>query len=168
MNDECLFQATTPVFLHYVGRIDAIVSGLEKPLLAEQLVPTTFCAGEHLSIAQGFALRTVFPLIGRDIPVLSTEDTDVAGLRRRGNEVHTLLGGLTVKDFDGAAGRRIKHTAGMADLEQDAAEFATLYGLPNFFFHLTMGYATLRQGGAEIGKADFDAHHSYPRDFRFD
>ncbi len=170
MNDESLFQATVPVFVHYLGRIEAIVSGLDDrqaAVLAEQLVPETFCAGEHFSIAQGFALRTVFPLTGGDVSALSTEGADVAGLRQRGDEVRQLLSGLSVADFAGAGQRRIAHTAGKAELVQDAADFATLYGLPNFFFHLTMAYATLKSGGIELGKADFDAHHSYPRGFRF-
>ncbi len=46
-------------------------------------------------------------------------------------------------------------------------EFLHLYGLPNFFFHLTMGYAALRAAGVRLGKADFDGFHSYPDDFRF-
>jgi hypothetical protein len=52
-------------------------------------------------------------------------------------------------------------------LEQTGAEFLHLYGIPNFFFHLTMGYAALRAAGVPLGKADFDGLHSYPADFRF-
>ena len=43
-----------------------------------------------------------------------------------------------------------------------------LYGLPNFLFHITMGYAALRGAGVALGKADFDALHSYPEGFRFE
>jgi hypothetical protein len=61
----------------------------------------------------------------------------------------------------------IRHQAGFALLEQTGAEFLHLYGIPNFFFHLTMGYAALRAAGVPLGKADFDGFHSYPADFRF-
>ena len=40
-------------------------------------------------------------------------------------------------------------------------------GMPNFFFHLTMGYAALRAAGVPLGKADFDGFHVYPEGFEF-
>ena len=45
---------------------------------------------------------------------------------------------------------------------RSGSDFLHLYGIPNFFFHLSMAYANLRTEGMEIGKADFDAHHGYP------
>ncbi len=29
------------------------------------------------------------------------------------------------------------------------------YGIPNFYFHLTMTYALLRQAGVDLGKRDY-------------
>lgn len=169
MTNDGLFQATVPVFQHYVQRIDALIGGLtDSNALAAQLVPDTFTAGEHFASAQGFALRTVFPLMDRDIPDLSTEDCDAPGLRRRGHEVRDLLAALSPTDICLSPDKRIHHRAGFADLTQDATQFVTLYALPNFFFHATMGYATLRANGVPLGKADFDGQHSYPRGFSFD
>jgi hypothetical protein len=70
-------------------------------------------------------------------------------------------------EFEGAEARIIRHRAGEAEVEQDAATFLHLYGIPNFLFHLTMGYAALRAAGMVLGKADFDGIHVYPPDFRF-
>ena len=66
-----------------------------------------------------------------------------------------------------AEGRVIAHRAGFADLEQDGATFLHLYGMPNFLFHVTMGYAALRAAGVPLGKADFDGLHAYPEGFSF-
>ena len=33
--------------------------------------------------------------------------------------------------------------------------FLKAFSLPNFFFHVTMAYALLRQGGVELGKMDY-------------
>ena len=33
--------------------------------------------------------------------------------------------------------------------------FPKHFALPNFFFHVTMTYAMLRQGGVELGKMDY-------------
>lgn len=69
--------------------------------------------------------------------------------------------------FQGAETRRIRHRAGFAQLDQPGAEYLQLFALPNFFFHLSMGFAVLRQGGIEIGKSDYDGLHDYPQGFRF-
>ncbi len=169
MTDEGLFRASVPVFLHYLSRIGVIVSRCPEgsAALSERIAPDTFTAGEHLETAQGFTLRATFPLIGRDVPELSNEAADSSALLRRGKEASALLAALEPQHFNGAAQRIITHRAGMADLTQSAAEFLSLYALPNFFFHLTMGYATLRQSGLPLGKADYDGLHSYPSGFRF-
>jgi hypothetical protein len=78
-----------------------------------------------------------------------------------------LLATLEPAAFAAAESRRIRHRAGFADLDQTGAEFLHLFGLPNFMFHLSMGFAVLRQRGLDIGKADFDGLHEYPHGFRF-
>ena len=170
MDQTSLFQSTVPVFRHYLGRLDAILAQLSRgdaAVLGERLAPDMFTAGEQFSTAQGFVLRTVFPLIGAATPALSTEDSSAAGLRARSAEVRGLLDGVIEEQFAGAAQRVIRHTAGQAELTQTGAEFVTLYALPNFFFHYCMGYAVLRQQGVALGKADFDGHHRYAPGFRF-
>ena len=77
------------------------------------------------------------------------------------------LGAMKPDEFEGAESRRIQHRAGEADLDQSATEFLHLYGIPNFFFHLTMGYASLRAAGVPLGKGDFDGMHHYPPGFSF-
>ncbi|MEM1051722.1 MAG: DUF1993 domain-containing protein [Pseudomonadota bacterium] len=39
-----------------------------------------------------------------------------------------------------------------------AEEYVREFSLPNFYFHLAIGYAILRMRGLEIGKADFIPH----------
>ena len=170
MDQASLFQSTIPVFRHYLARLDAILARLSPDnaaVLGGRLAPDMFTAGEQLSTAQGFVLRTVFPLIGEAIPALSTDDTTADGLRERSAEVVGLLDGVTEEQFAVAAQRVIRHTAGQAELEQTSTDFVTLYALPNFFFHLCMGYAILRQQGVSLGKGDFDGHHRYAAGFRF-
>ncbi|MEP4434332.1 MAG: DUF1993 family protein, partial [Hyphomicrobiales bacterium] len=89
------------------------------------------------------------------------------GLLQRSRTLADTFTAITKADFKGSNQREIRHTAGMAELVQPAKDFVTLYAIPNFFFHLTMGYATLRSAGIEIGKGDFDGHHAYPSGFRF-
>jgi hypothetical protein len=155
-----MYHASVPVFRHYLSRISAMVEAAGPEALATQIADA-FPASQQFATAAGFALRIACPLAGREVPDLPQ------ALGPRLAVARAMLGAMAPADFDGAETRIIRHRAGFADLEQTGADFLHLYGLPNFFFHLTMGYAALRQAGVPLGKADFDGFHSYPADFHF-
>jgi hypothetical protein len=155
-----MYQASVPVFRHYLSRVSDIVA-VAGPDALDARIADSFPARQQFATAAGFALRIACPLAGREVPDLPQ------GLGPRLAVARALLGAMIPADFEGAETRIIRHRAGFADLEQSGAEFLYLYGLPNFFFHLTMGYAALRGAGVRLGKADFDAFHSYPADFSF-
>lgn len=161
MTPPPLYLASVPVFRHYLGRITEIVDRA-GPALLQARIADSFPAGQQFGTAAGFAVRVACPLAGREVPHLP------AALAPRLAVVRALLGAMRPVEFEGAEARVIRHEAGFAALEQDGATFLHLYGIPNFFFHLTMGYAALRAAGMVLGKADFDGQHSYPADFRFD
>lgn len=155
-----MYQASVPVFRHYLSRISDIVA-LAGPDALDARIGDSFPARQQFATAAGFALRVTCPLAGREVPDLPQ------GLGPRLAVARAMLGAMTPADFEGAETRTIRHQAGFAVLEQTGSEFLHLYGMPNFFFHLTMGYAALRAAGVPLGKADFDGFHSYPADFRF-
>jgi hypothetical protein len=126
---ELMYQASVPVFRHYLSRISDIVA-VAGPDALDAQIADTFSARQQFATAAGFALRITCPLAGREVP-----------------------------DLPQALGAKAGGGAG--------ADFLHLFGLPNFFFHLTMGYAALRAAGVPLGKADFDGFHAYPADFRF-
>ena len=155
-----MYQASVPVFRHYLSRVSDIVA-VAGPDALDARIADSFPARQQFATAAGFALRIACPLAGREVPDLPQ------GLGPRLAVTRALLGSMTPADFEGAETRVIRHRAGFADLEQSGAEFLFLYGLPNFFFHLTMGYAALRAAGVPLGKADFDGFHAYPEGYHF-
>jgi hypothetical protein len=155
-----MYQASVPVFRHYLSRVSDIVA-VAGPDALDARIADSFPARQQFATAAGFSLRIACPLAGREVPDLPQ------GLGPRLAVARALLGSMTPADFEGAETRVIRHRAGFADLEQSGADFLYLYGLPNFFFHLTMGYAALRAAGVPLGKADFDGFHAYPADFHF-
>ncbi|MCU0912727.1 MAG: DUF1993 domain-containing protein [Rhodobacteraceae bacterium] len=167
MDGAALFAATVPVLRHYLGRLDALVAAASSSALERRLADDVFPAGVQFRTAQSFALRTVFPTLGRTVPKLTHVGQTAALLAARSDEVRGLLAPLAAADFDGAADRPVTHAAGEATLTQPGADYALRFALPNFFFHLTMGYATLRGAGLALGKADFDGLHAYAPGFRF-
>lgn len=170
MNDAAVFEATVPVFRHYLQCVKLLLTKLSdehEPLLEERLATHAFTASEHLQTAIGFIPRTVLPLLGQEASDSEDETLGRDDLVRLVDEAGTLLRSVTSGDFDGASSRVIRHTAGAAELSQSATTFATTFALPNFFFHLSMAFAILRHGGAKIGKGDFDGQHRYAADFHF-
>ena len=164
-----LYAASVPVFQHYLERASGLVRRARgRPdLLDARLVADMFTTSEQFATAAGFALRIGYPLAGRDEPASPSFAGDHEGLLARIAFTQENLQALDAAAFEGAEDRVIRHRAGFAELEQSGHEFLHLFGMPNFMFHMTMGFALLRQGGLEIGKADFDALHDYPQGFRF-
>ena len=150
-----LYTASVPVFRHYLGQAMRMIDKAGPQAITAQ-VADAFPAGQQFSTIAAFALRIACPLAGREVPSLP------AALAPRLAVVRATLGAMRPAEFEDAETRRIQHRAGLADLDQSAADFLYLYGMPNFTFHLTMGYAALRASGVALGKADFDGFHAYP------
>lgn len=155
-----LYAASVPVFRHYLARVQDMAERAGPEALAAQIADA-FPAGQQFATAAGFALRGTCPLAGREMPDLPQ------GLAPRLAVVRATLGAMRPEEFLGAEAKIIRHSAGFAELEQPGGAFLHLYALPNFFFHVTMGYAALRQAGVPLGKGDFDGFHQYPAEFRF-
>lgn len=155
-----LYTATVPVLRPYLARMSVMVERAGPEAMKAQIADA-FPAAQQFATAAAFAVRITCPLAGREVPNLPV------ALAPRLAVVRALLGAMRPAEFEGAETRQISHRAGFADLVQDGASFVHLYGMPNFFFHLTMGYAALRQAGVPLGKADFDGLHDYPADFSF-
>jgi hypothetical protein len=155
-----MYQASVPVFRHYLSRISDMVA-IAGPDALDATIADTFPARSQFAIAAGFSLRVTCALSGRELPDLPE------GLGPRLAVARAMLGAMKPAEFEGAEARVISHKAGFAEVDQTGEQFLYLFGLPNFFFHVTMGYAALRAAGVPLGKEDFDGIHSYPKGFRF-
>ncbi len=155
-----MYQASVPVFRHYLARVAEMAEKAGPEALGARIADS-FPAGQQFATAAGFSLRIACPLAGREVPELPQ------ALGPRLAVARAMLGAMQPIDFEGAEARIIHHRAGLAELEQSGHEFLFLYGLPNFFFHMSMGYAALRAAGVPLGKADFDGFHAYPEGFSF-
>lgn len=169
MAEPALYSASVPVFLHYLEQARGLVRKVrhQPDVLTRRLVPDMFSGAEQFATAAGFATRISYPLAGREVPGFAERGMGYEDLIARIDSSVELLVDLTPEMFEGADARRVRHRAGFAELDQSAEEFLHLFGMPNFLFHMTMGFAVLRAAGVEIGKADFDGLHDYPQGFRF-
>lgn len=171
-----LYQATVPVLARYLRQLQCQLDktrlhldaglGDEAKLLALRLAPDMFGLGQQLRTAAGFAQRICAPLAGVEEPAMA-EASGLAGAQAQIRQALDFMEGLDPATLRAAAGRRLRTRAGEAELEFAAEDFVQQYALPNFFFHLGMAYALLRQAGVPLGKPDFDGFHRYPAGFSF-
>jgi uncharacterized protein len=152
-----LFAASVPVFQRYLAQARGLAAAGD---LGARL-GDSMTAARHLTVAARYSLRICYPLAGRAVPA-EVEGGVLAQIAA----AEAALAVLTPQEFTGAEARVIHHRAGFAELQQSGEAFLHQYGLPNFFFHLTMAYASLKAEGAPLGKADFDGFHLYPTEFR--
>ncbi|WP_420013664.1 DUF1993 family protein [Tateyamaria sp.] len=156
-----LFDVTIPPLKRLTQAVPRLISKLDdEGPLGHRLAEDGFTGGEHFCVALGYVARTVMPLQGDDVPDLPF-DPSAGAIVALAQDMHFLLGSLTPVNFEGAEAREITHVAGEAELTQTGQDYALLYALPNAQFHLTLGYATLRAAGANVGKGDLDGFHVY-------
>ena len=167
MNSTDYYNASVPVFVHYLNQMAEILArdDLTPDMLGHRLAPDMPAAAAQFATAVNFSLRICLKLAGKKGSAVPQIEQDRDSLLDWVHGARKKLAALTVDDY-ADAGREISHRAGVAFLTQSAQDYLFKFGLPNFFFHMSMAYANLRAAGLPLGKADFDGLHDYPKDFR--
>ena len=87
-------------------------------------------------------------------PVLGDDPKTMADLRAHAAKTIAYLQSKLDADFSQyASGHYYPYWAGGKGM--DGHSCVHEYGIPNFYFHLTMTYALLRQAGVDLGKKDY-------------
>jgi hypothetical protein len=93
-------------------------------------------------------------LAGVEPPKFEDDEKTASELKARIEKTLEFL--KTIKPEDVNAHEDIKVTLGYyPGLFLNGFDYATLYLMPNFYFHMTTAYSILRKNGIEIGKADY-------------
>lgn len=126
----------------------------EATLLQARLALDMFPLVKQVQIASDNAKGTVARLTGKEAPKMEDTEQSLNELMDRIEETLAFLATLTPEDFSEAATRQVKLPY-FPEKHFLGAEFLPEYGVPNFFFHVVMAYAILRQAGVSLGKADY-------------
>ena len=140
-----MYQATVPVLRHYLSRIADMVA-LAGPDALEARLGESETARWQFETAAGLSMEIACTLAGRDLPDLP------GALGPRLAVARAMLGALKPAEFlsDPAADLQFGATV------LRAGDFVHLYGMPNFFFRISLGYAALVASGVALSEADFD------------
>lgn len=120
--------------------------------LADDMFPLRDQAITVIDFARGWPARA----IGGAPPARLANDAGLAQLREGIAAAKAELAALKPEQFAGRDAVPLTNNIGQ-DMTLPTAQWVIGFALPNFFFHLSMAYAILRQRGAPLGKRDFFA-----------
>lgn len=119
-------------------------------LIADMLTFT-----KQVQIACDNAKGPVARLAGIDNPKHEDNEATFAELKARIAKTLDFIKTAKPEQFAGAEKREIVLQFPQLTLKFSGQDYLTRFALPNFYFHVTMAYALLRQNGVELGKSDF-------------
>lgn len=128
---------------------------VEQGLVQARLAPDMFAFARQVQIAADMAKGCAARLSGVEVPSWPDDEATLAELAARLQKTIAFVESAERAAVDAAVGRTITLRSGGRDLSFGAVDYVNRYVFPNFYFHLTMMYALLRQAGVPIGKADF-------------
>ncbi|WP_269714629.1 DUF1993 domain-containing protein [Caulobacter sp. NIBR2454] len=144
------------------GQLDkaAAFAGQQPSALIEaRLAPDMFPLSEQVRFACRQAAETILRLTGQPLHERAEVDPTFEALKARIAETLALLEATSEADFEGAAERAIElDLPNGIVFDMTGEQFLRDWGLPQFYFHLTIAYAVMRQAGVPLGKADLVPH----------
>lgn len=150
-------------FQNMLGTLDrlvdkAIETGMTDDVLAEKLTEDMFPLELQFRIALNQVLLALNQVGGKAVPLEEDTYGSLAEVRQRIAEVRSHLDAADEAEWaDAAAVVDLTLPNGVRFVmssEEDIRDWI----MPNFYFHVTMAYALLRNAGLAIGKMDFIPH----------
>ena len=160
-----MYQASAPVFLKGLKAAVAILTKAkahtegrkidEQAFIQSRLYPDMLAFPRQIQIAADTAKFAVSRLAGVDAPSFPDDETTFDALIDRLNKTIAFIETVPADKVEGTEDKEITLVRGGNPVVFKGQAYLLEQALPNFYFHLTVTYALLRQGGVEIGKLDF-------------
>ena len=146
---------------HWLARAEVHVlqQGEDPALLGQaRLAPDMLPLSAQVAMACNGAVQRLAILAGTGRPPIEAEEAALPAMRDmclRGAAFIETLAGQAWQQQDDHRHLTVDFPPGFPTKVVRADTFLQQAVLPNFYFHLCMGYALLRQHGVAIGKLDF-------------
>jgi hypothetical protein len=165
-------QSALIVFGNMLGTLDHLVgkaqdAGMAKDVLAEKLTEDMFPLEMQFRVALNQVLLALNQVGGKAVPLEDAAYRSLAEVRERIAAVRSLIDQAELNKWaeaDAVVDLTLPNGVRfLMSSEEDIRDWI----LPNFYFHVTMAYALLRNAGLAIGKMDFLPHmdcHKVPNE----
>ena len=151
------------MFANMLGTLDHLVAkadeaGMPDDVLAERLTEDMFPLELQFRVALNQVLLALNQVAGKTLPLDETAYGSLAEVRERIAAVRSRLDQADPEEW-AEADTPVDLTLPngvrfLMSSEEDILDWI----LPNFYFHVTMAYALLRNAGLTLGKMDFLPH----------
>jgi hypothetical protein len=129
-------------------------------LLQARLSPDMFPLVRQIQAVCDQAKYAAGRVAGKELPSHPDTEQTIDDLRKRIASVVAYLDGFSEKDFAEVASRTVT-TPRWEGKSMTATSYFVEHAQPNFFFHLNMTYALLRNNGVDVSKRDYLGALSY-------
>jgi hypothetical protein len=155
------FAAAT--FANMLGTLDhlageAQAAGLGDEVLSARLTEDMFPLELQFRVAINQVLLALNQVGGRDAPLETETYGSLAEIKARIAAVRAVLNEVGPETWAPAEATVDLTLPNGVRFVMTAEEYVRDWIKPNFYFHVTMVYALLRDAGVEIGKMDFIPH----------
>jgi uncharacterized protein len=152
---------STSMFLRGLNSLSGLLdraaeSGLDEAALMEaRLAPDMRPFPDQVRMAAFSARSCIARLTDQPWPKTDDADASLAELKQTVALSIAFIETAEATAFEGGETRRVELRFPGVELDFTGAGYLTSFALPNFYFHLSMAYALLRQAGVTLGKRDF-------------
>ena len=161
-----MHSASAPIFVRSLTNMLAWLDKAEAHAEAKGFDPNNFVGlrltpdmldfARQIQIATDSAKNCVARLARIEPPSWADDEATFEELRGRIKKAIDFVESIPADEVNGSEEREVELPLGPDRSMTFLGEsFLTGFALPNFFFHVTMVYALLREGGVEIGKMDY-------------
>ena len=139
------------------GLIDrAAESGLDEAAILEaRLAPDMRPFPDQIRMASFSARSCIARLTDQPWPKTDDAEASLAELKQTVALSIAFIEGVEAAAFAGGKTRRVELRFPGVELNFEGQGYLTSFALPNFYFHVSMAYAILRNAGVELGKRDY-------------
>jgi len=161
-----MHSASVPIFVRMLSNMLVWLDKAEAHAVAKKFDPNNFLGlrltpdmlplSAQIQIASDSVKGCLSRLAGTEAPKWADDEASLDALRARIKKTIDYAKSVPAAKIDGSEAREINVPMGPGRVVPFTGEtLLKHFSLPNFFFHCTMTYALLRQGGVELGKMDY-------------
>lgn len=160
-----MYQASVPVFIRNLTNLSAILDKAAahaaarkidpSVLVGARLYPDMLPLSRQVQIATDHAKNASARLAAAERPAFEDDESSFDELQARIAKTIAYLKTLAPDGFDGSEERDIHVPLRGREVVMKGLPYLFAFAQPNFYFHVTVAYAILRENGVEIGKPDF-------------
>lgn len=160
-----LYDLTVPIFIRGLTALSGLLDKGAAFAAEKGIDPATLTGAQliadmkPLTAQVQFACDTAKGTVTRlgDLEPVAMADTELTfdELQARIAKTIALLEAVPREKIDGREDAAVVLKLPNAEVPFTGRSHVLTFSLPNFYFHLTMAYALLRQAGVPVGKIDF-------------